>query len=206
LVYVLDEPTTDLHLADVEQPLSLRAALTYGIGVRVLAARIGLLVGILTFSIVIFVVTIRHLDVSDFACWQAWAWVVLFAAFPVTAAIRLVRGFRQPSEIAASPPLPTSRRALAAVIAVVLLDVAAALCFRGASLLPVQASAFGAELLGCWAFFVATLVVWVVLRPPAGTVPQRLARPRSVRPGSSAWPKPGGARARCRPAGVNPGA
>ena len=52
-----------------------------------------------------------------------------------------------------------------------------ALWWGGPSLLPVRASAFGAELLGCWAFFVATLAGWMALRPGAESVPQRLGLP-----------------------------
>ena len=47
----------------------------------------------------------------------------------------------------------------------------------GARLLPVRATPFGAELLGCWAFFAATLAGWVVLRPAVESVPQRLGLP-----------------------------
>ncbi len=155
----------------------LAAALTYGIGLRMPAARTGLLVGILTLSIPIFVVTMRHLDAFDFVRWQAWAWVVLFAAFPVAALIGLVLQFRQPTEVAAEPRLATWRRAVAGVITAGLLAVAAALWVGGAGLLPVPAAAFGAELLGCWAFFVATLAGWVVLRPTMESRPQQLALP-----------------------------
>jgi hypothetical protein len=155
----------------------LAAALTYGVGLRMPAARTGLLVGILTLSIPIFVVTMRHLDVFDFARWQAWAWVVLFAVFPVAAVIGLVLQFRQPTEIAAEPRLATWRRAVAGVITAGLLGVAVALWVGGTSPLPVPAAAFGAELLGCWAFFVATLAGWVVLRPTRESRPQQLALP-----------------------------
>jgi hypothetical protein len=63
------------------------------------------------------------------------------------------------------------------VIAAGLLGVAAALWLGGGNLLPVPATAFGAELLGCWAFLVATLAGWVVLRPAVESMSQRLALP-----------------------------
>lgn len=178
----------------------LAAALTYGIGLRLPAARIGLLVGILTLSVPIFIVTMRHLEAFDFARWQAWAWVVLFALFPVAAAIGLVLEFREAPEIAAATQLATWRRAVAALIAVGLLGVAVALWLVGARLLPVPATPFGAELLGCWAFFAATLAGWVVLRPAVESVPQRLGLPAFGAAGLLAlvrtWPalEPGPAR------------
>ena len=155
----------------------LAAALTYGVGIRRPAAHAGLLIGILTLSVPIFVVTLRHLDAFDFARWQAWAWVVLFAAFPVAAAIGLIIAFRRSTEIVSESRLPAWQRAVAGVIGAGLLTVAGALWWGGPGLLPVRASAFGAELLGCWAFFVATLAGWVVLRPGAESVPQRLGLP-----------------------------
>jgi hypothetical protein len=155
----------------------LAAALSYGLGIGLPAARTGLLVGILTLSVPIFVVTMRHLDAFDFTRWQAWAWVVLFAAFPVAAAIGLLPAFRQPIEITAESRLSTWRRIVAAVIAIGLVAVAVLLWFGGNGSLPVRATEFGAELLGCWAFFVASLAVWVVLRPAVGSVPQRLTIP-----------------------------
>ena len=154
----------------------LVAALTYGVGLRMPAAYIGLLIGILTLSVPVFVVTLRHLEAFDFARWQAWAWVVLFAAFPVAAAIGLVPALRS-RPAAGEPRLSTWRRILAAGVAAGLLGVAAGLWFGGSSWLPVAAGAFGAELLGCWAFFAASLAVWVVLRSAVETVPQRLALP-----------------------------
>ena len=82
----------------------LAAALTYGFGLRLPLAHAGLLVGILTLSVPVFVVTMRHLDAFDFARWQAWAWVVLFAAFPFAAALGLARALRS-STGAAAPRL-----------------------------------------------------------------------------------------------------
>ena len=154
----------------------LAAALAYGVGLRLPATHTGLLVGILTLSIPVFVVTLRHLDVFDFGRWQAWAWVVLFAAFPVAAAIGLVHAVRSMTG-AASARLSTWRRILAAGIAVGLLGVAAGLWFGGSRWLPVPSGAFGAELLGCWSFFAASLAVGVALRPAVETAPQRLALP-----------------------------
>ena len=102
----------------------LAAALTYGVGLRLPAAHAGLLVGILTLSVPIFVVTLRHLDAFDFARWQAWAWVVLFAAFPVAAAIGLITAFRRSTEIVSESRLPAWQRAVAGVIGAGLLTVA----------------------------------------------------------------------------------
>jgi hypothetical protein len=158
----------------------LAAALMYAVGLRLPGTWRGLSVGILMLSVPVFVVTLRHLDVFDFMRWQAWAWVALFAAFPVAAGVALIArlGAAGPgSGGAPQPALAGWRRAVAAALAVGLLVVAIGLWAGGRGWLPFRAGAFGAELLGCWAFFTATVAGWVVLRHPAETTPQRLALP-----------------------------
>ncbi|MET7398821.1 hypothetical protein ABZS66_35565 [Dactylosporangium sp. NPDC005572] len=135
----------------------------------------GLLAGVVALSAPIFVVTLHHLEAFDFRVWQAWAWVVLFAVFPVAALVALRWGRPGP---APAGPFRMYRVAAAAYSA--LLAAAAGTLLAApavAARLPVAAGPFGARVLAGWFVLAAVLAAWVALRPPVETRLAALALP-----------------------------
>jgi hypothetical protein len=125
----------------------------------------GLVAGTLALTIPIIVVTFAHLDVFDFGRWQAWAWVALFIASPVSFGALLY--VRRGLHAAVGPALPDWVRAIAAALAVGFLALAIALWWspaRISNVFPFDLPGLGGRVLGCWSSFLAFLAGWAALR------------------------------------------
>jgi hypothetical protein len=120
----------------------------------------GLAAGTLALTVPILVVTFTHLDVFDFARWQAWAWVFLFLASPLSfGSVLYLRRGRAP----AGTPLSSWARALAGVLALLFLAAAVYLWWDpelSSKALPFALPPLGGRVLGCWNSFLAFLAGW----------------------------------------------
>jgi hypothetical protein len=126
----------------------------------------GLVVGAIVLSVSVFIVTLTHLDPFDFDRLQAWAWVVLFAAFSlITAGVLLLE--RGDGRDEPGAPLAPFARAALAVVAGLLGALALALWIdptglAGAS--PFDLPSLGGRFAGCWVALLAVLAGWAALR------------------------------------------
>ena len=125
----------------------------------------GLAAGTLALTIPILVVTFMHLDVFDFDRWQAWAWVILFVASPLSfgTVLYLSRG----SVDGAGPRLVWWARAVSTALAVTFFAAAVALWWdpeRASRSLPLALPPLGGRILGCWISFLAFLAGWSAVR------------------------------------------
>ena len=126
----------------------------------------GLTVGIVGLSVPIFVVSLVHHDIFDFGVPQAWAWVLLFGAFPIAAIVLMVT---QPHAVGQGRPadMPTWARAVLAIIAGALIAAAAALWIDPIGMtrhVPFVVPPLGGRVLGGWMAFLAVLAVWSAAR------------------------------------------
>jgi hypothetical protein len=129
----------------------------------------GLVLGAVVLSISVLIVTLAHLEVFDFDRLQAWAWLVLFAAFSTIMVAVLAIGSRAPelSEPASRKALPGWGRTIFAAIAVVLGACAIALWIAPTGLsdsAPFELSPLGGSFAGSWIALLATLAGWAALR------------------------------------------
>jgi hypothetical protein len=125
----------------------------------------GLVAGTLALTLPMLVVTFVHLDVFDFGRWQAWAWVLLFAASPISFGTVLL--LRRVSARVEAPRLAVWARVLAALLAVGFLAMAVALWWnpvRVSDVLPFRLPPLGGRVLGCWCSFLAFLAGWAAVR------------------------------------------
>ncbi len=126
----------------------------------------GLVIGAVVLSISVFAVTIAHLEVFDFHRLQAWAWVVLFAAFAlITSALLVVAPHEE--DQTPGPTLEPWARAALAVIAALLAALAVALWVDPtglASLSPYALPPLGGRFAGSWIAMLAVLSGWAALR------------------------------------------
>jgi hypothetical protein len=125
----------------------------------------GLVAGTLALTLPMLTVTFFHLDVFDFGRVQAWAWVVLFIASPVSFGI--VLWLRRGTGAIGGDPLGTPYRLVAGLLAAAFLVGAVALWWNPeeiARLLPYGLPPFGGRVLGCWSSFLAFLAGWSAWR------------------------------------------
>jgi hypothetical protein len=126
----------------------------------------GLVIGAVVLSISVFVITIGHLEVFDFHRLQAWAWVVLFAAFALITSALLVTAPHEEDTTPSAMLEPWARAALA-VIAALLAVLAVALWVDPtglASLSPYALPPLGGRFAGSWIAMLAVLAGWAALR------------------------------------------
>jgi hypothetical protein len=116
----------------------------------------GLCVAVFGLTLPTLAATSRHLDVFDFARWQAIAWVVLFVASPILfgASLYLMRG----TVVGRGPRLPVWTRSALAVMAVAY-GAVAVLLWSWTDLVarhgPFAVAGLGAGFAGAWAAFLA---------------------------------------------------
>ncbi len=133
-------------------------------------------------SVSVLAVTLTHLEPFDLGRLQAWAWLVLFAAFSAITVWLVATGRRPPGRDA---PLGPAARAGFAGAAAVLLAAAAVLWAAHPGLPPL-----GGRFAGSWAAMLGTAAAWPAL---SGRARRRAA------PGARAR-RPARGRARGRPA------
>jgi hypothetical protein len=129
-----------------------------------------MVVGIVALSLPVLLATLSHLEVFDFGRLQAWAWVVLFAAFPAAATATLV-GVGRPERHRGDPAddrfHPLALRALTAGVAIGLAAVSLVLWIdpdgSGDAIVPFTPSPLGGRVLGGWTFLLALLAGWIVV-------------------------------------------
>jgi hypothetical protein len=126
----------------------------------------GLVIGAVVLSISVFAITLVHLELFDFHRLQAWAWVVLFAAFAlITTGLLVVGPPEQQQE--AGPPLDRWARLAFAAIGSALAALALALWIDPAALSGVSPFALpplGGRFAGSWIAMLAVMAVWAALR------------------------------------------
>lgn len=138
-----------------------------------------MLVGVVALSLPIFLVTLGHLAAFDLARWQAWAWLVLFAAFPIAAAGTLW-SFGAPVAPGDGDgrPRPVMRAALwiyaGAFAALALVALIRPSLAAGP---PLSAGPLGVRVLAGWLVFAATLAALSASRPRAETRAARAVLP-----------------------------
>jgi hypothetical protein len=126
----------------------------------------GLVLGAVVLSVSVFVITLAHLDLFDFARLQAWAWVALFAGFSVVTAGVFLLGAAEPMAQPAVRPLPWVRVVLGAV-AVLLGGLALGLWIDPTALTddsPFELPPLGGRFAGSWVALLAVLAGWAALR------------------------------------------
>jgi hypothetical protein len=126
----------------------------------------GLVIGAVVLSISVFAVTIAHLEVFDFHRLQAWAWVVLFAAFALITSGLLLMAPHEEDPTPGTALEPWARTTLA-LIAVLLAAVGVALWVDPtglASLSPYPLPPLGGRFAGSWIAMLATVAGWAALR------------------------------------------
>jgi hypothetical protein len=107
-------------------------------------------------SVSVLAATLAHLEVLDFQRLQAWAWVVLFAAFAVTTIALLLIGGDAGAPRGAT--LPAAVRALLAAVALGLGAVALRLWIDPGAL-----PDLGGRFAGSWAALLAVLAGWAAV-------------------------------------------
>jgi hypothetical protein len=125
----------------------------------------GLVVGTLALTLPMLAVTFTHLDQFDFSRWQAWAWVALFLASPLSFGSVIV--LRRGIPVDAGPMSPRAHRAVAAVLVLGLGALALALWVDPVAtgrILPFDLPPLGGRVLGCWCSFLAFLAGWAAVR------------------------------------------
>jgi hypothetical protein len=129
-----------------------------------------MVIGIVGLSIPVLVATLAHLDVFDFGRLQAWAWVILFAAFPLAATATLAGAGRPRRHVGPpgdGPYYPVWTRALTAGVGVALAAVSLMLWIdpdgSGDAIVPFTPSPLGGRVLGGWTFLLALLAGWIVV-------------------------------------------
>jgi len=125
----------------------------------------GLVIGAVVLSISVFAVTIAHLEVFDFHRLQAWAWVVLFAAFALITSALLVAP-HEDDQTPGTTLQPWARAALA-MITTLLSALAVALWVDPtglANLSPYALPPLGGRFAGSWIAMLAALAGWAALR------------------------------------------
>ena len=131
----------------------------------------GLVAGTLALTIPMLSVTFFHLEVFDFGRWQAWAWVLLFVASPLS--FGTILWLRRGSPFADDGPLPPAYRIISGLLAAVFSVVAIGLWWdpvETARVLPFELPSFGGRVLGCWSSFLAFLGGWAAIRARAKEV------------------------------------
>jgi hypothetical protein len=130
----------------------IAAAATFAAGLRARwnEAR-ALVIGGLVLSVSVLVATLIHLDQFNFDRLQAWAWVVLFAAFPLAFSAILLLHRRSPASM--EPDLTTWARAVLVALAATLLAAAVVLwadpdAASGPS--PFELPPLGSRFIGSW--------------------------------------------------------
>lgn len=123
----------------------------------------GLAIGTLALSLPVLASTLLHLEVFDFDRWQAWGWLVLFIASPLsfgTLTWRLRRRARSEGSWPAPWAMP-----LAGLLAIGFLAGAVLLWVdpegTGSALFPFDLPPLGGRVLGSWMSFLAFLAAWV---------------------------------------------
>ena len=124
-----------------------------------------LVAGAALLSVSVLAATLAHLDTFDLDRLQAWAWVVLFAAFAATMLALLAVGERT-ARPRANAPLPRWVRAVLLVVAALLGVLALALWADPTALAatPFTLPPLGGRFAGCWLALLATLAAWVAWR------------------------------------------
>lgn len=141
----------------------LASLLVFGVAMRRSWTEVrGLVTGTLALTVPMIASTFAHLGVFEFSRWQAWGWVFLFLASPLSFGAVLWRRRGAPS---ASDARPAGwARTLAAVLAVGYLVLAFMLWVdptgAGGTPFPFALSAFGGRVLGSWVSFLAFLAAW----------------------------------------------
>jgi hypothetical protein len=126
----------------------------------------GLVVGAVVLSVSVLVVTLTHLDPFDFDRLQAWAWVVLFAAFSLVTSGVLLLGPGDGGDEPDAGLTPGARVALA-LVAGLLGALALALWIDPTGLAgpsPFDLPPLGGRFAGCWVALLAVLAGWAALR------------------------------------------
>jgi hypothetical protein len=137
------------------------SAAVYAVALRAGArAARPLVIGAVVLSVSVLVATLVHLEVFDLARLQAWAWLVLFAAFGLVTSALAVLGRREPDDTPGVPLAPWAR-AVFATAAVVLAAAAVALWADPAAF---DLPPLGGRFAGSWAALLATLAGWAAWR------------------------------------------
>jgi len=125
----------------------------------------GLVVGTLALTLPMLAVTFTHLDQFDLSRWQAWAWVALFLASPLS--FGSVIALRWAIPVESGPMPPPAHRLVAALLALGLGVLAVALWVDPVAtgrILPFDLPPLGGRVLGCWCSFLAFLAGWAAVR------------------------------------------
>ena len=128
-----------------------------------------MIVGIVALTIPIFTSTLAHLEVFDFGRLQAWAWVVLFGGFLVTATAVLLCEPASRSRDAVRFSL--AARVAATGIAIALLIMSIALWIDptgGAAVLPFTPAPLSGRVLGGWTFLFAVFAAFIAIDGSVG--------------------------------------
>jgi hypothetical protein len=148
----------------------LGSAAVYAVGLPKGSREVrGLLIGAVVLSVSVLIVTLAHLEVFDFDRLQAWAWLILFAAFSTIMVAVSAIASRAPelSAPAHRTALPQWARTVFAGIAVVLGALAIALWLEPTGLstsAPFELSPLGGSFAGSWIALLATLAGWAAIR------------------------------------------
>lgn len=136
----------------------LASAAVYAAGLRAPAQAVRpLLAGAVVLSASVLAITLAHLDAFDLGRLQAWAWLVLFAAFAAATGGLLARA---PRGRGPGPALPPPARAALATAALGLAATGVALWLDpGAFGLP----ALGGRFAGSWVAMLATFAGWAAV-------------------------------------------
>ena len=137
--------------------------LVFGMALRASWVEVrGLVVATLALTLPMLAATFVHLDAFDFGRWQAWGWVLLFLASPVSfGAVLIQRG--RPTQVDGQRPAAWARL-LAGVMCVGLLTLAVLLWIEparfGLAVFPFELPPLGGRVLGSWMSFLAFLAGW----------------------------------------------
>ena len=136
----------------------LASAAVYAAGLRAPAQAVRpLLAGAVVLSASVLAITLAHLDAFDLGRLQAWAWLVLFAAFAAATGGLLARA---PRGRGSGPALPPPRACRARTAALGLAATGVALWLDpGAFGLP----ALGGRFAGSWVAMLATFAGWAAV-------------------------------------------
>ena len=163
LVLLIVPVDTGLYFSWGLEPAPLASLVVFGVAMRRSWVEVrGLVTATLALTIPMIVSTFTHLAVFDFGRWQAWGWVFLFLASPLSFGTVL---WRRRGTAAASDARPAGWTwALAAALAIGYLAVAAMLWVdpigAGETLFPFELPAFGGRVLGSWVSFLSFLAAW----------------------------------------------